>query len=203
MGNLGFRVIQRLVERGVSCVAVDPREDNPFLDAARRLGVPVVTADAAQEETLDDLRADRARALLAVTSDDLANLETALNGRTHAPQLPVVVRLYDADLADRVGRAFDIHVARSVSAIAGATFTARLVGRKLLATVPVGSRALVVAEVPAPGALTVGQLERRYGVRVLEADGTWRPDGLHPVEAGGALVVLGTKDAVGSLAPAA
>ena len=85
LGNVGFRTVQRLVAAGVPCVAVERREDSPFLDATRRLGVPVLVDDASRLETLAPLRLPTARAVLAVTDDDLANLEVALNARAAQP----------------------------------------------------------------------------------------------------------------------
>jgi len=51
LGRVGFRIVQRLVAAGIACVAVERSEDNPFLEATRRLGVPVLVDDASRRET--------------------------------------------------------------------------------------------------------------------------------------------------------
>jgi hypothetical protein len=56
--------------------------------------------------------------LMAITADDATNLETALIGPAIRRDVPVVLRLFDGDFADRIQRAFNITVSRSVSYLA-------------------------------------------------------------------------------------
>src|SRR5205807_8925793 len=109
-----------------------------------------------------------ARCLMAVTDDDAANLAAGLSARTLAPDVRVVLRLFDHDLAARVETAFAIHVSRSVSSLAAPAFAAALSDRRALATIPVGAQAVTVAELSAPEG-TVAELERAAGgeVRVI------------------------------------
>jgi hypothetical protein len=126
LGRVGLRIVQRLVAAGIPCVAVERSEDNPFLDATPRLGVPVLVDDASRRETLTPLRVPDARVVLAVTDDDLANLETALNARQLNPSVRVVMRLFSHDLATRAERTFNIAISRSVSALAAPAFVAAI-----------------------------------------------------------------------------
>ena len=87
---------------------------------------------------------------MVVTDDDAANLAAALAARTLAPDIRVVLRLFDHDLAARVETAFAIHVSRSVSSLAAPAFAAALSERRALATIAVGAQALTVAEFAAP-----------------------------------------------------
>jgi Trk K+ transport system NAD-binding subunit len=160
LGRIGQRVIEGLVARHIPCVAVERNEDAPGVHAARRLRVPVVLTDATRPGVLDALYLDRARCVMAVTNDDAANLEAALNVRALRPELRVVLRLFDYDLAQRVESAFSFHVSRSVSSLAAPAFTAALSGRRALATIPVGAQAVTVAELAAPAGRTVAELER-------------------------------------------
>jgi Trk K+ transport system NAD-binding subunit len=103
LGTVGFRVVERLAAQGVECVAID-RDDERFGDAARRLGAPVIQGDAANSATLRSLHVETARAVVAVTNDDVANLETAVAVRAIRPDMRIVARLFDPALADRVQR---------------------------------------------------------------------------------------------------
>lgn len=195
LGNVGFRTVQRLVAAGVPCVAVERREDSPFLDATRRLGVPVLVDDASRLETLAPLRLPTARAVLAVTDDDLANLEVALNARALNPQMRVVVRLFSQDLAERAQRAFNIAISRSVSALAAPAFLAAIVRRRVEATVALGARALAVAEVPVPegsalAGRTVAEVEAELELRVLALDDAWWPPADRRIDPGARPLVL-------------
>ena len=196
LGRVGFRIVQRLVAAGIPCVAVERSEDNPFLDATPRLGVPVLVDDASRRETLTPLRVPDARVVLAVTDDDLANLETALNARQLNPSVRVVMRLFSHDLATRAERTFNIAISRSVSALAAPAFVAAIVRRRIVATVPLGSRALAVADLPgtALAGRTVGEAEAELELRVLARDDAWWPPDPTPIEPDSRLLVLASRE---------
>src|SRR5207245_333308 len=80
---------------GERVVAIDRVADNPFLATARRKGVPTFVGDATVPEVLKQTRAETAKAVVACTSDELANLEIALLVREANPAARVVVRLND------------------------------------------------------------------------------------------------------------
>ena len=194
LGNIGFRVVQRLVESDIPCIAVEQAEDSRFVGAARMLGVPVVIGDASRPETLAGMRLATARCVMAVTSDDIANLETALAARAIRPDLRIVLRLYDADLAERVERRFAIHISRSVAALAAPAFVAALLERRMIGVIGIGRRVLAVTEIavaagsPAAGC-TVEQIELRYECRVLAIGERFAPPADQPVASGRLTVV--------------
>jgi Trk K+ transport system NAD-binding subunit len=208
LGNIGYRIVEQLVEMGVPVVAAEQQEANRFLPVVRRLGVPVLTADVRLTETLRTLRVLEARSVVVVTSSDIVNLETALNVRALAPDRRVVLRLFDPDLAARVERAFGIDISRSPSALAAPAFAAAAEGEHVLATIAVGVRALAVVRLRvAPGSRAagrpVGELERttRSRVLLLEDGGppSWRPPGGATVAAGGELVVVVPRGELGTV----
>ncbi|MEV6693399.1 NAD-binding protein [Micromonospora sp. NPDC051196] len=147
LGNIGTRVMAQLNDFGVEVVAIDKNRDARGAGLARRLGVPLVVGDAAEEETLRAASVATCQALVVVSTDDGANLRAALNGRTINDQLSVVLRLFDGDFAERVQRAFGIGTSRSVSYLAAPSFAAALLDRAVIATIPVGRHALLVTEV--------------------------------------------------------
>jgi Trk K+ transport system NAD-binding subunit len=199
LGNIGYRMVEQLHELGVPVVAAELQESNRYLPAVRRLGVPVLVADIRLPETLQILHAERARSVVVVTSSDIVNLETALNVQALAPEVRVVQRLFDPDLAARVERAFGIHISRSPSALAAPAFAAAAAGEHVLATIAVGAEVLAVARLRVePGCRaqgrTVAELEAAAGSRVLLLDNgqgpSWRPDGGTPLEGGAELVAV-------------
>jgi Trk K+ transport system NAD-binding subunit len=211
LGNIGYRVVQHLVGLDVPVVAAEQHESNRFLPAVRRLGVPVLVADVRLAETLRALRVAEARSVVVVTSSDLVNLETALNVRALVPDRPVVLRLFDPDLAARVERVFGIHTSRSPSALAAPAFAAAAEGGQVLATIAVGIPVLAVARVRVrQGARIDGRpvadLEHATHSRVLLlTDGRaqrWRPTGGTTLRADQELVLVVPRGELGQVAAA-
>jgi len=199
LGNIGYRMVEQLHQLGVPLVAAELQETNRYLPAVRRLGVPVLVADIRLTDTLRTLHVERARSVVVVTSSDIVNLETALNARALNPDVRVVQRLFDPDLAARVERAFGIDVSRSPSALAAPSFAASAAGEHVLTTIAVGAAVLAVVRLTVePGCRgqgrTVADLEAATGSRVLLLhDGReprWRPEGDAVLDAGAELVAV-------------
>ena len=70
--------------------------------------MPTFVGDATLPEVLKQARADTAKAVIAATSSELANLEIALLVREMNPKQRVVVRLIDPQFAEAVRDAADI-----------------------------------------------------------------------------------------------
>lgn len=149
LGNVGYRCVQSLVQYGAKVVAVERSADSPFVPTVRRMGVAVVAGDATVPETLAQARAGTARAVIAATASELANLEVALLVREQNPTQRVVVRLADADFAQAARDAADIRYALSPPALAAPAFATALLGDRVQAMVYVGTRTLAVVELVA------------------------------------------------------
>jgi len=148
LGNVGTRVIRELHVRGIPVVAIDRTETARGVQLARELKVPLIVGDASREETLRAASVQTCRALVVLSTDDVVNLEAALHGRELNPGVRVVLRLFDGDFADRVERAFQIDVSRSVSYLAAPAFAAAMLRREVIGSIPVNRRVLLIAEVP-------------------------------------------------------
>jgi hypothetical protein len=99
-----------------------------------------------------------------VTSEDVANLETALGAHILNPELRgVVLRLFDADLAARVERAFEIPVSRSPGALAAPAFAAAAEDERIIATISIGIPALIVARMTVEARQRARRRDRRGG----------------------------------------
>ncbi|MFI5493260.1 potassium channel family protein [Actinoplanes sp. NPDC051859] len=172
LGSVGTRVLRQLVDLGLEVVAIDRLPDARGAKVAEQLGVPFIVGDAALEETLRAASVETSKALVVVSTDDVTNLQAALNARSVRPDLRVVLRLFDDDFARRVQTAFSIDISRSVSRLVAPAFAAAMLERDVLATIPVDRHALLVAAVrvlpgsPLEGA-PLGQADRELSVRVI------------------------------------
>jgi Trk K+ transport system NAD-binding subunit len=146
MGNVGFRVVEELLRRDESVVVIERSPDNHFAATARRLGVGLITGDATVPEVLRQANVARARAILAVTDNELANLEIALLAREQNPKQRVVLRLADPQLAQMLREAANVRLALSTTALAAPAFFAALYGDRVHNIFLVGGQVLAVVE---------------------------------------------------------
>jgi Trk K+ transport system NAD-binding subunit len=204
-GDVGTRVTGGLYDLGFDVALIERHVEARGVAFARGLGLPVVIGDAPSERTLRRAGVDGALALVAATSNDIVNLETALQARAiRGEDLRIVLRLIDDDLAYRVSRNLGNVVSRSVTYLAAPAFAAAMLEHKVLRTIAVGRHVLVIADVRIePDAPIAGQmmadLERDRQARVLAVSerGTprfsWSPSRDRPLTAGDRLIVLATR----------
>lgn len=211
LGGVGTGVLRQLRDFGLDVVAIDRNPDAGGVKIAQRLGVPFIEGDAAREETLRAASIETCKALVVVSTDDITNLQAALNARSVNPSLRVVLRLFDDDFARRVQIAFNINVSRSVSRLTAPAFAAAMLERDVLVTIPVDRHALLVAEVRvAPGSPLAGEplqrADRPLSTRVLGLTlagsdwVSWSPDFGHVLQPGDKVLVVARRAGLRALA---
>jgi Trk K+ transport system NAD-binding subunit len=97
-----------------------------------------VIGDATQTAVLDAANLDGATAVAVLTSDDLVNVETGLVLRErlgeHWGSVPVVLRVFDRELARGVEDGFGFHYVRSTASLAAPWFVGAALGLDVLGT---------------------------------------------------------------------
>ncbi len=149
LGTVGLRVARQLHDAGRDVVVIEKDERNRHLGQLRALGVPVMIADATLPEVLASARLAAASAVAVLTSDDLANLETGLAVRDQLgprwPATPVVLRIFDPQLAHSVKETFGFRNVRSTAALAAPWFVGAALGLDVLSTFYAGDEPLLIA----------------------------------------------------------
>lgn len=210
LGDVGSRVVAQLHDLDVPVICVEKDQNAKGLPLARRLGLPIVFGDATLDDTLRAASVATSRALVVVTSDDVANLEAGLQGRELRDDLRVVLRLFDDDFARRLQRNFSITASRSVSYLAAPAFAAAMIERQVIGTIPVDREVMLIADVPvSPGS----ELDRRAvrdvhvpgeaWVIAVRGDGAadydWTPYEEHVLSGEDRLVILATRAGLGEV----
>jgi Trk K+ transport system NAD-binding subunit len=121
LGNLGYRVMEDLLRSGIPAVAIERDVDGEFVAALRRQR-PAVIGDARLPDTLVRAGLPGATCLVAATGDDAANLAISLAARELNPDLRTIVRLFDADLAQKVRGTLGFAAVMSASLLAAPAF---------------------------------------------------------------------------------
>ena len=124
LGRIGYRVVKELIRLDEEVIGIENDAEDPFLEEIGQMGAPVLMGDARQEEMLEQARVREASAIVICTENDLANLAIALNARELNPQIKVVMRMFEAQLAEKVQHGFGIHTAFSTTALAAPSFAA-------------------------------------------------------------------------------
>jgi Trk K+ transport system NAD-binding subunit len=173
LGRLGYSTFRLLRKLGEPVVVIERDKTNQFLDDLRRDGSPLLVGDARREAILEDANVAGARSIILATDDDLANLEAALDARRLNPTIRVVLRMFDQNLADKMGEGFDIHIAMSQSAISAPAFAISAIEPSIVNSFIVGEKLVVMQRwlVRDSGPLaghSVGELIEEYGITVIE-----------------------------------
>jgi Trk K+ transport system NAD-binding subunit len=162
LGNVGFRVVEELLDRGEQAVAIERSSDSRFIGTARRRGAAVILGDATVQESLQQANADKARAVIAATDNQLANLEIALLVRELNPRQRVVVRMSDPHLAEVLRETANVRFAFSTGGLAAPAFVAALFGDRVLNLFQLAGKVLAAVELTLlPGDSTLAGLQVR------------------------------------------
>jgi voltage-gated potassium channel Kch len=127
-GKVGARIIKDLLQLGEAVVAVDLLAEGELISEIMDLGVPLIQGNCRLKRTLEQAGVERARSVILVTDDDLANLDGALTAREIRADVQVVLRLFDETLAEKVASGFKMP-AISIAATSSPAFIAAATGR--------------------------------------------------------------------------
>jgi voltage-gated potassium channel len=213
LGHLGYRVLEQLISMGLQVVVLEKQRGSRQLTHARELGAAVLIRDMKEDQALIDAGIKHARAIVIATNDDMANLEVALDSRRLNPEIRVVMRLFDQQIAAKISGALHVDAAFSSSALAAPMVAALSLKTRTLSSYVIGGVPHVAAEVnvaagsPLDGR-RISEIELGYSGRVLSrmtAAGLLEspPTPATVIAAGDTLVVHTMASQVGSLTAAA
>jgi Trk K+ transport system NAD-binding subunit len=153
-------------------IGIELNADGRFVEQAQALGIPVLIADARRPETLTKAGVTRADVIIPATENELTNLDIALDARELNPEIKVVMRMFDPDLARRIQKGFGIHTAYSVSALAAPVFAAAAMRSDIKASFYAGETLLNVVELIVMSGCsvegqTVAKVEDAYDVSIV------------------------------------
>ena len=92
---------RRCSERGVAVIAIERDAEAPSVRLAKAAGIPVALGRGDDREVLAAGRHRALRRVAAVTSDDLVNVAVGLAADDLRPDVPIVLRLGDGEVASR------------------------------------------------------------------------------------------------------
>lgn len=145
LGVVGYRVVELLHRLGEKVRVVTLSGHDDRIQAARAAGVEVEIADVRDSNVLRRLGILEARALVVTTSKDVVNVEIALDAQRLRADLPIVMRLFDQNLARQLESAFHIRRALGMATVAAPRIAAAATGSEVLGRFSFDGEDLVVA----------------------------------------------------------
>ncbi len=203
MGDVGYRIVELLQRLGESVVVVtrDAREER--LAEAEARDIRVFRGDARNERLLLEAGLATATVVIAATDQDLVNIEIALDARRLRPDVAIVVRLFDPELARQLEQVLDVRRALAMASLAAPSFAAAALGDAVLASFTSDQVPFVVGRAPTTGrpfndGPDVNTLAECYGLQTLlvehpEGECEALPDRQERFRPEDRLTLLGTK----------
>ena len=128
LGMVGLRLCLLLRELGVRVLAIEDDENNYNVTRAKDYGIPVVLGRGGDHFVLRRLSLARARALAAVTSDEVENIAIAGAGLGIREDLRTLLRAGRGEVENETRSLFKIGIVRDVNRIGGTFLAAAALG---------------------------------------------------------------------------
>lgn len=183
LGRVGRKVFRELVDLGENVVCVEQHEEAVGVRLARTSDHPVIIDDARIDRVLIETGIERAKAVLAVTDDDMVNLEIALDARKYNENIRIIARIHDEKLGRKLTSGLAIDGVYSTTSIAAPFFAVSGLDPEIVSSFFLRETRFVVVETRVkPGGwldgIRVGEALDRHGITVMtrHLDGA---DGAH------------------------
>ena len=128
LGQVGLRLCLLLQELGIPVLAVEVDPDNPHVNRAKEYGIPVVVGRGGSRFLLRRLSLPRARALAAVTSDEVENISIVVAALGMHEGLRTLLRAGRGEVVNETRSLFTIGVVRDTYRIGGTLLAAAALG---------------------------------------------------------------------------
>jgi Trk K+ transport system NAD-binding subunit len=146
LGKIGFRVASQLIENGEKVIAIE-KEPNSDFAASLRGKVPVLTGDSVHLEILYKSGILQAKTIMALTDDDITNLNMLIFAKKINPGIKTVARIFNKRIGERAKDAFKIDKVLSVAALASPTIVASAIYRNTLGSFFFNDKLYIIFEI--------------------------------------------------------
>ncbi len=144
LGQVGFRLCLELRALGIPVVAVERDVDAPYVHLAAQRKIPIVVGSGVDRYVLERLSLGRARALAAVTSDELVNVTVSVTALAVEPGLRTVLRAGSNEVTRETQALFPVGVAQDLQRVAASALAAAALAQEPVHAFAVGDATWVV-----------------------------------------------------------
>jgi len=172
LGQVGYRVALLALHSGHKVTVVTIMARPEWERELRRAGARIFLGDARDEDFLVSAGLHQIDWLVSATSNDLTNIEIALDAKRLHPQIRTVARAFDQYLAKRLESSFGIDRVLAMSQLAAPAYVSSAFGDELVASFMWGENRYGVVKVSITDghdfhSKTVAEIEDKTGLSVL------------------------------------
>ena len=128
LGQVGLRLCLLLRELGAPVLAIESNRHADYIDRAKAAGIPVVIGRGGSLHLLRRVSTKRARALAAVTSDEIENIAIVVSALTCRDDLRTLFRAGRGEMMSETRALLKLGVVRDVDRIGGTLIAAMALG---------------------------------------------------------------------------
>jgi hypothetical protein len=122
LGRLGYFIADELFKKGNKIVIIESQNNSLNVDYFRKRNVEVYSGDARKADVLIDAGVESCQTLISVLDNDIANLEIGLVAKHYNPNIKLVLRIFDENMADIIKNKFNINLTNSMSYLTAKKF---------------------------------------------------------------------------------
>jgi voltage-gated potassium channel Kch len=128
LGQVGLRLCLLLRELGAPVLAIESNRDADYVARARDYGIPVVIGRGGSRHLLKRVRASHARALAAVTSDEIENIAIVVAAHGCREDLRTLLRAGRGEVTNETRSLLKLGIVRDVYRVGGTLLAAAALG---------------------------------------------------------------------------
>ncbi|MDQ1393594.1 MAG: hypothetical protein QOF30_2571 [Acidimicrobiaceae bacterium] len=137
LGTVGYRVEGLLWRLGIPTAVLELRPDEQFINVVQA-HTPVISGDVRLADNLERVNIAEAACLIALTDNDLSNVEACLNAQVLRPGIRTVARIFDEEIAESATSVFGIDASSSAVRVAARAFVDAAIDEQAMRQFQVG-----------------------------------------------------------------
>ncbi len=127
VGKVGYRIINELRKMDVMVIGIEKNYNKQFVEELLLQKIPIILGNVRNKSILEKANVAKARTVICATDDDLTNIDCAFTARNLNPDVKLVLRIFDDNLAEKISEQFDFPTVSTASSYAP-IFAAKAVG---------------------------------------------------------------------------
>lgn len=167
LGTVGLKIVDTLISLDEKVLVIENKTNNFLLKELEKRSIPFMIANATEEQTLIDANIKDAKSIICAINGDLTCLEIGLNARSIIPNIRVILRIFDDELAKKIQKHFHIQIALSTSALCARSFIALALQGNIIGVASTENRSFILANLLDEGKLPPGAIKLISGDKNL------------------------------------